>query len=78
MQTQIAILDDDHVIRMVRYALGGPGEITDQWVRDFFSPEEMEPGRVFALGAALHPADGVSLLPMAAKVDLRRAAMPRS
>src|SRR5262249_59807314 len=31
MPTQIAILDDDHVIRMVRYALSGPGEITDQW-----------------------------------------------
>jgi hypothetical protein len=45
---QIAILDDDHVIRMARYALSGPGEITDQWVRDFFLPEDMEPARVFA------------------------------
>lgn len=65
MTTQIAILDDDHVIRMVRYALGGPGEITDQWVRDFYLPEEMEPGPVFALGNGLHEADGVSLIPMA-------------
>jgi phosphoglycerate dehydrogenase-like enzyme len=72
MPAQIAILDDDHVIRMVRYALGGPGEITDQWVRDFYLPEDMEPGRVFALGDKLHEADGVSLIPMAAKVDIRK------
>src|SRR5437764_8620722 len=72
MSTQIAILDDDHVIRMVRYALGGPGEITDQWVRDFFLPEEMEPAEVFALGLGLHQADGVQLIAMSAKVDLRK------
>jgi len=72
MPTQIAILDDDHVIRMVRYALGGPGEITDQWVRDFYLPEDMEPARVFALGDRLHEADGVSLIPMAAKVDISK------
>jgi len=72
MTTQIAILDDDHVIRMVRYAIGGPGEITDQWVRDFYLPEDMEPERVFALGQGLHPADDVSLVPMAAKLDLRK------
>ena len=70
--TQIAILDDDHVIRMARYALSGPGEITEQWVRDFFLPEDMEPARVFAAGRGLHEADGVSLIPMAAKLDLRK------
>jgi phosphoglycerate dehydrogenase-like enzyme len=69
---QIAILDDDHVIRMARYALSGPGEITDQWVRDFFLPEDMEPARVFAAGRALHESDGVVLIPMAAKLDLRK------
>jgi phosphoglycerate dehydrogenase-like enzyme len=70
--SQIAILDDDHVIRMMRYALGGPDEITEQWVRDFFLPEEMEPARVFALGHGLHEADGVSLIPMSANLDLRQ------
>lgn len=69
---KIAILDDDHVIRMARYALSGPGEITDQWVRDFFLPEDMEPSRVYAAGRGLHEADGVSLVPMAAKLDLRQ------
>jgi len=70
MPIQIAILDDDHVIRLARYALGGPGEITEQWVRDFFLPEAMEPARVFAAGRALHDADGVALIPMAAKLDV--------
>src|ERR1051325_10459616 len=72
MITQIAILDDDHVIRMVRYALSGPGEITDQWARDFFLPEDIDLTHVSALGRGLHPADGVSLIPMAAKRDLRQ------
>jgi phosphoglycerate dehydrogenase-like enzyme len=71
-KTQIAILDDDHIIRMVRYALSGPGEITEQWVRDFFLPEEVEPARAFAAGQGLHPVDGVELIPMSAKVDVRK------
>ncbi len=70
--TQIAILDDDHVIRLTRYTLSGPGEITEQWARDFFLPEEMDPAQVFAAGHGLHPADGVTLIPMSAKLDLRQ------
>src|SRR5258707_906290 len=72
MPTQIAILDDDHIIRLARYALGGAGEITEQWVRDFFLPEDMEPARVYAAAHGLHDADGVTLIPMAAKVDVRK------
>jgi phosphoglycerate dehydrogenase-like enzyme len=71
-KTTIAILDDDHVIRMARYALSGPGEITEQWVRDFFLPEDMDPAQVYAAGRGLHEADGVTLVPMAAKLDLRK------
>jgi phosphoglycerate dehydrogenase-like enzyme len=70
--TQIAILDDDHVIRLTRYAISGPGEITSAWAREFFMPEDMDPARVYALGNGLHEGDGVSLIPMAAKVDLRK------
>ena len=69
---KIAILDDDHVVRMARYALSGPGEITDQYVRDFFLPEDMDPARVYAVGRGLHEADGVTLIPMAAKLDVRQ------
>jgi phosphoglycerate dehydrogenase-like enzyme len=69
---QIAILDDDHVIRLTRYAISGPGEITTDWAHEFFLPEEMDPARVLALGNGLHASDGVSLIPMSAKVDLRQ------
>src|SRR4051795_1423316 len=70
--TTIAILDDDHVIRLTRYAISGPGEITTDWAREFFMPEEVDPERVYALGNGLHENDGVSLMPMAAKLDLRK------
>jgi phosphoglycerate dehydrogenase-like enzyme len=70
--TQIAILDDDHVIRLTRYAISGPGEITTDWAHEFFMPEEVDPARVYALGAGLHESDGVSLIPMSAKLDLRQ------
>lgn len=69
---QIAILDDDHVMRIIRYALSGPGEITEAWAREFFLPEEMNPVRVFAAGRGLHAADGISLIPMSAKLDIRK------
>ncbi|TMJ04815.1 MAG: hypothetical protein E6G97_04755 [Alphaproteobacteria bacterium] len=72
MPAQIAILDDDHVIRLTRYAISGPGEITTDWAREFFMPEDVDPTRVLALGDGLHAGDGVSLIPMAAKVDLRK------
>src|SRR5437763_2565185 len=71
MPAQIAILDDDHVIRLTRYAISGPGEITTDWAREFFMPEEMDPAQVHALGGGLHESDGVSLVPMSAKLDLR-------
>lgn len=71
-RTEIAILDDDHVTRLARYALTGPGEITDQWVRDFFLPEDMDPAQVFHAGRGLHEADGVALIPMAAKRNIRQ------
>ena len=57
---------------MTRYAISGPGEITTDWAREFFMPEEIDPARVFALGNGLHPGDGVSLIPMSAKLDLRQ------
>jgi phosphoglycerate dehydrogenase-like enzyme len=69
--TQIAILDDDHVIRLLRYALSGQGEITAQWARDFFLPEEVDPATVQATGRGLHPGDGVTLIPMSARLNLR-------
>jgi phosphoglycerate dehydrogenase-like enzyme len=69
---KVAILDDDHVIRMARYALGTVDGITDEWVRDFFLPEDMDPAQVRAKGQGLQEADGVTLVPMSAKLDLRK------
>src|SRR4051794_16379835 len=69
---QIAILDDDHVIRIARYALSGPGEVSETYVRDFFLPEDMDPARVLDTGRGLHEADGVTLIRMAAKFDIRK------
>src|SRR5262249_52352069 len=66
---QIAILDDDHMTRLTRYALSGPGEVSDQWVRDFFLPDDVDPKRIYAVGEGLHPQDGVALIP--AKHDAR-------
>jgi len=68
----IAILDDDQVVRLTRYAISGPGDITTDWAREFFMPEEMDPAQVYALGSDLHGSDGVSLIPMSAKVDPRK------
>jgi phosphoglycerate dehydrogenase-like enzyme len=69
---KIVILDDDHVIRMARYALGTADGITDEWVRDFFLPEDMNPALVRAKGQGLREADGVTLVPMSAKLDVRQ------
>src|SRR3954449_2803328 len=35
-------------------------------------PEEVAPAKVYALGGGLHESDGVSLVPMSAKLDLRK------
>jgi phosphoglycerate dehydrogenase-like enzyme len=72
--TRIAILDDDHVTRMVRYALAGPGEIAAHWVREFFLPEDFDPARVHAAGHGLRAADGVTVIPMAEKIDISEGA----
>lgn len=69
MAAQIAILDDDHINRLIRYALAGPGEVTQDWAEHFFLPEEVDVGRVRALGESLRR-DGVTLVPMA--VDARK------
>jgi phosphoglycerate dehydrogenase-like enzyme len=68
---KIAILDDDHVIRLARYALGS-SEITDQWARDFFLPESMDLTQIRAVGRGLGEADGVRLVPASEKLDLRQ------
>src|SRR5579885_259048 len=64
----IAILDDDHILRLMRYAIAGPGEVTKAWAEGFFLPEAMDMARVAAAGDGLSAADGVSLLPLGTDV----------
>jgi phosphoglycerate dehydrogenase-like enzyme len=71
MPATIAILDDDHILRLVRYAVAGPGEVTEAWAQAFFLPEPMDLAQVRAAGDGLHAADGVALLPLAASATLR-------
>ncbi len=63
---KIAFLDEDHVMRAGRYAISGPGEITQHWMRDFFLPEDCEPAAVYAVGHGLHASDGFEVLGPAA------------
>src|SRR3569833_2401055 len=68
MPAKIAILDDDHILRLVRYAIAGPGEVTKDWAEGFFLPEDTDLGRVTRAGDGLHAANGVTLLPLGADV----------
>jgi len=64
----LAILDDDHILRLMRYAIEGDGAVSEQWAQGFFLPEDADLARVRALGDGLHPSDGVTLLPLGADV----------
>ncbi len=66
---QILILDEDHVTRMLRFALVGTDEASEAWARAFFAPEPVDLDAVRALARGLHPSDGVRLIPSAAKPD---------
>jgi len=68
----LAIVDNDHILTLIRYAIAGPGEVTERWARDFFLPEDVDLACVTAAGDGLHPADGVTLLPLAASAGLRQ------
>ena len=65
-QHRIVFLDDDHVMRLGRYAIARPPEVNDDWVRAFFSPEPVDPQAVYDAASGLHESDGVSLLGLSA------------
>ena len=69
MSHKIVFLDDDHIIRLGRYALGKPPEVNDEWVRAFFSPEPVVPDQVYAAAHGLHASDGVTVLGLAATAE---------
>lgn len=75
-QHKIVFLDDDHVIRLARYALARPPEVNDDWVRAFFAPEPVDPQAVYKAAHGLHQSDGVTLLGLAATPEEIRGANP--
>jgi phosphoglycerate dehydrogenase-like enzyme len=60
---QIVFLDDDHVVRVGRYALAGPAQVSTDWLTAYFSPEDVDPLSVRAIAQGLHDSDGVTVLP---------------
>lgn len=58
----VLFLDDDHVLKLMRFAMAGPSQVPETWVRAFFSPEPSDPEQVYGRGAGLHPEDGVVVL----------------
>ena len=69
MSHKIVFLDDDHVIRLGRYALAKPPEVSDDWVRAFFSPEPVVTDAVYAAAHGLHESDGVTVLGLSATAE---------
>ena len=66
---KIVFLDDDHVIRLGRYALSRPPEVNGDWVRAFFAPEPVDPQAVYDAAHGLHPSDGITVPGIAATPD---------
>ncbi|MBL8384972.1 MAG: hypothetical protein JNM90_17950 [Burkholderiales bacterium] len=66
---RIVILDDDHILRLARYALARPPEIDDAWVRAFFAPEPVDPDLVYRAADGLHAPDGVTVLGLSARAE---------
>ena len=69
MSHKIIFLDDDHVIRLGRYALAKPPEVSDDWVRAFFSPEPVVTEEVYAAAHGLHESDGVMVPGLSATAE---------
>jgi phosphoglycerate dehydrogenase-like enzyme len=76
MSHKIVFLDDDHVIRLGRYALAKPPEVSDDWVQAFFSPEPVVLDEVYAAAHGLHETDGVSVLGLSATAEEINQANP--
>jgi phosphoglycerate dehydrogenase-like enzyme len=66
----ILFLDDDHVLRLTRFALSGNSEVSNAWVQSFFSPLEIQTETVYDLAHGLHASDGVALYPLGTPAKL--------
>jgi phosphoglycerate dehydrogenase-like enzyme len=59
--SQIAFLDDDHVMRLARMILSARGSEQEQWLRSFFAPEPIDLDALLELGAGLCRHDGATV-----------------
>ena len=60
---KIIFLDDDHIIKLARFALVGESEVSRQWTTAFFSPQSIDLNEITQTAYGLQPADGVELIP---------------
>jgi len=69
---RVVILDEDHVMTLVRRGMAGPGGENDAAITRFFAPEACDLGQIYAMAHGLSAADGVEVVQ--AKGDRTRAA----
>jgi phosphoglycerate dehydrogenase-like enzyme len=72
MPHRIVVLDEDHVVTLVRRGMAEPDAANAAAVRKFFAPEEFDPAALHAMAHGLHAQDGVSVIQ--AKGDPQAAA----
>ncbi len=71
-QTRVVILDEDHVMTLVRRGMAGPSAENDAAIRKFFAPETCDPAQAYAMAQGLTAEDGVEVIQ--AKGDMALAA----
>jgi phosphoglycerate dehydrogenase-like enzyme len=76
----ILFLDDDHVMRLTRFALGGAAQVSEAWVEAFFSPLPVLTQKVYDIAHGLHESDGVKVYPLGtpSKLSIQEAASSKT
>ncbi len=59
---RIVMLDEDHVMALVRHGMAKTSIENDAMIRRFFAPEECDPNRLYMLAHGLSAADGVEVV----------------
>jgi phosphoglycerate dehydrogenase-like enzyme len=61
--SNIVFLDDDHIVRIARFAMVGENEISQTWAQSFFSPEQVSMEEICLTAKGVQINDGVELIP---------------
>ncbi len=59
---RVVMLDEDHVMDLVRCGMAQASAGNDAMIRRFFAPEQCDPDRLYALAHGLSAADGVEVV----------------